>query len=107
MSDDIRLFKLPTSEEVVAKVVKEEDDHYVLEKPRLCALRQEQNPETGEITGNFLVLMPWMVYATDPTNGTEQDIKLAKNMVLGEAVHTPGAIESEWLHVTSSIQLLS
>ena len=106
MKETLRLFKLFTSEEVVVKIVKEEDDHYVVEKPRLCALRQEHDPQ-GNITGNYLVLMPWMVYATDPETGTEEDIKLYKNVIAGETVKMPNAIEKEWLHVTSKIQLLS
>ncbi len=107
MSDKLRLFKLFTSEEVVVKVLKEEEDYFLVEKPRLCALRQEQDPTTGQVTGNFLVLMPWMVYATNPETGAEEDIKLYKTVIAGETEKMPTAIEKEWLHVTSSIQLLS
>jgi len=103
--DNIRLFKLVTSEEVVAKVISEKEGHYVLEKPRLCAMQQGKG-EDGKI-GNFLVLLPWIMYATDPNTGTEKDIKLYKNVIAGEPIGLPLVMEKEYLSVTSTIQLIT
>ena len=52
---ELKLFKLVTSEEVVTTVVEDNDDYFVLEKPRLCAMQQVQDNE-GNITGNYLII---------------------------------------------------
>ncbi len=101
---EIKLFKLVTSEEVVTTVIEETDEYFVLEKPRLCAMQQEQDAE-GKITGNYLVLMPWMVYATDPVAKTERDVKMYKATIAGEAVEVPLIMEKEYQSQTSPIQL--
>ena len=98
----LKLFKLSTSEEVISKVVKTEEDHYVLEKPRLCAMQQAQDDQ-GNITGNYLVLLPWMMYATDPSTKTERDVKLYFRSIAGEAVSIPAVMEQEYEATTSSI----
>lgn len=103
--NEIKLFKLVTSEEIVTTVIKEENDYFVLEKPRLCAMQQEQDKE-GNIVGNYLVLMPWMMYATDPVAKTERDVKLYKHTIAGEAVEVPALMEKEYQSQISSIQLL-
>lgn len=102
---ELKLFKLVTSEEVVTTVVEDNDDYFVLEKPRLCAMQQVQDNE-GNITGNYLVLMPWMIYATDPTAKIEKNVKLYKRTIAGEAVEIPTAMEKEYQQHTTGIQLL-
>ena len=101
---EIKLFKLTTSEEIISKIVSEEDGYYVLEKPRLCAMQQAQDPE-GNITGNYLVLLPWMMYATDPSTKTERDVKLYKQTIAGEAVSVPKIMEDEYTNTVSAIIL--
>ena len=104
MEDSLKLFKLLTSEEIVANVVRETDDYFVLDKPRLCAM-QQGNDDKGN-PGNYLVLLPWIMYATDPTTKTEKDIKLYKRSIAGESMGVPGIMEKEYLSVTTSIQLV-
>ena len=105
MNDNIKLFKLVTSEEIVTRIADETDDYYLLEKPRLCTISQRQDKQ-GNV-GNFLVLLPWMMYATDPENKIEKDVKLYKSVIAGEADGTPNAIEKEYLSVISTIQLVT
>ena len=102
--NNIKLFKLATSEEIVSKVVREEEDYYVLEKPRLCAMQQGKDAE-GRV-GNFLVLLPWIMYATDPNTKMEKDIKLYKQVIAGESIEVPLIMEKEYLETISSIQLM-
>lgn len=103
MTDKLILIKLQTSEEVIAKVLEENDDSYILEKPRLCAMQQGQD-ENGKV-GNFLVLLPWIMYAFDPTTKTERDVELFKSAMVGRAVAVPKVLEDEYLQQTSGIQL--
>lgn len=100
---DLILVKLQTSEEIIAKVVEDAGDHYILNKPRLCAMQQGQD-ENGKV-GNFLVLLPWVMYAYDPTTKSEKDVKMYKSAIIGESVDVPKILEDEYLQTTSGIQL--
>ena len=84
---ELVLIKLVTSEEIIAKVLEEDDEKYKVEKPRLCAMQQGQG-EDGKV-GNFLVLLPWIMYAFDPTTKTERDSYIYKNTIAGQAVDVP------------------
>lgn len=101
---DMRLFKLVTSEEIITEVTEETETHYVLKKPRLCAMQQGKD-EQGNV-GNFLVLLPWIMYATDPTTKTEKDIKLFKHVIAGESEGVQAILEKEYLSATTGLQLL-
>lgn len=104
MEQEIKLFKLLTSEEIVTRVVEENDEYFILEKPRLCAMQQGKDAE-GNV-GNYLVLLPWIMYATDPNTKTEKDIKLYKRVIAGESVEVPIVMEKEYLSTISPIQIV-
>ena len=103
MSDKLILVKLVNSEEVIAKAVEETDEYFMLNKPRLCAMQQGQD-ENGQV-GNFLVLLPWVMYAFDPVNKTEKDVKMYKRAIIGEPESVPLVMEEEYLQTTSGIQI--
>jgi hypothetical protein len=76
MSDVIvKVFKLSTGEEVIAELVKEEDDHYYCKQPFGVGVNQAQN----------LVFVPYMQY----TNAVEE-IVFHKHHVMVTA-------DAEWL----------
>ena len=65
MSKDVIAVKTVSNEEVVATIVSEEDDHYILEKPR--ALVMQQAPD-GSVS---LGMLPFMASANNPEFTTE------------------------------------
>ncbi len=104
MGYELKLLKLFTSEEVIAQVLEDTDEYYILHKPRLCAMQQGKGAD-GKV-GNYLVLLPWIMYATDPTTKTEQDIKMYKRVIAGESIEIPDAIDKEYVAVTTNIQMI-
>lgn len=99
MSDVIAV-KTTSNEEVIAMVVKDEEDHYILEKPR--ALVMQQAPD-GSVS---LGMLPFMASANNPEFTTESNVKLYKKDIMGEVVKVPEPLSKAYLQQVSGIQLV-
>ena len=99
MSDVIAV-KTTSNEEVVATIVKNEEDHYILEKPR--ALVMQQAPD-GSVS---LGMLPFMASANNPEFTTESDVKLYKKDIMSEVTNVPEPLAKAYLQQVSSIQLV-
>ncbi len=94
MSQKIVLFKLINGEELIGKVVEEDDNTYTLAKPRVMMVQPAGN-------GQMQVgMIPWLVGTPDG------DCKVYKDKIAGEpAGDLPKQLEDGYLQQTSNIQL--
>lgn len=99
----IQAFKLLTGEEIVAKVLKFDNDtrKYTLEKPRTIMMTPGKDRQL------HLSLVPWMVSAQDPDGEAESDSCLYEAAVVGEPQKVPALLEKGYLQNVSTIQLIS
>lgn len=98
---DVMLFKLSTSEEILAKINDETETHYVLDRPRLLAPMQQHNNQVS------LALIPWLMGAQDPRTEFESAITLNKSAIIGKASELPKALVDMYLSKTSGISLIA
>ena len=101
MSTEILLFKLNTNEELMAKIKVDNEDHYILDKPRSLAPMQAEN---GQVQ---LVFIPWMMGAQDPKSGFEAVVKLDKLAVIGTVIEPPEGLVKLYLSKTSGIDIFT
>jgi len=92
--------KTVSTEEVVATVISEEDEHFILEKPR--SLVMQQHPD-GSVS---LGMLPFMASANNPEFATESNVKLYKKDVMGEVIEVPEPLAKAYLQQVSGIQLV-
>jgi hypothetical protein len=87
--DDVITFRLSTGEEVVAKLVEEKDDCYVVNKPLAMVMQQE-----GPAMGPMMFSADWQ----------EHNVQIYKTGVVMTAV-TIIEVKKAYLQSTSSIDL--
>ena len=100
MSDKVLAVKTTSNEEVLAVVVSEEEDHFILSKPRALVMQQMQD---GSVS---LGMLPFMASANNPEFTTESDVKLYKKDIMGEVMETPEPLAKAYLQQVSGIQLV-
>lgn len=93
--------KTVSNEEVVATLVSEEDDHFILEKPRSLVMQQMQD---GSVS---LGMLPFMASANNPEFTTESSVKLHKKDIMAEVVSVPEPLVKAYLQNVSPIQLVT
>jgi len=98
---DIVLYKLTTTEEIIAKVVELGDDYVVLNRPRVLAPMEAQNGKIG------LVMIPWMMGGQDPDSGFESDVVVSNITVAGRVFDAPKSLIDMYVQKTSGIQLVT
>lgn len=99
MSDNIKVFKLVTSEEIVAEVEEELEDTFVLKRPRSLVLMQAGGQVSQE-------LMPWIVSASDADGEFESFVTLEKLHIMGEVIDVPEDLINYYHSKTSGIALV-
>lgn len=94
MSQEIRLYKLTTGEEIIGRLVSEDEDTVVLGKLRILAVHQAAPGQMG------VALIPWMVGIP------ENDVKIYKKEIVGESNESlPKQLEDNYIQNTSSLAL--
>lgn len=99
MSDVIAI-KTNSNEEVVATIVGENDDHYILQKPRALVMQQAAD---GSVS---LGMLPFMASANNPEFTTESDVKLYKKDIMSEVLEVPEPLAKSYLQAVSGIALV-
>ena len=99
MSDVIAV-KTTSNEEVVATLVSEESDCFILEKPRALVMQQMQD---GNVS---LGMLPFMASANNPEFTVESDVKLYKKDIMSEVLEVPEPLAKAYLQQVSGIQLI-
>ena len=95
MSDEIQCFKLKSGEEMITRIVSSEENHFVLDRPRVLVAQQ-----TGPNQLGIVAMVPWMF--SDP----DGEILLYKDQIAGELRRdVPKALEDGYLKETSGIEL--
>jgi len=100
MAQDVLSLITVANVEVVAILVKEEDDHYVLSKAR--SLMMNQTP-TGDVS---MGLLPFMASANNPETGSESDVILYKRHIMGKATDTPESLAKWYLQTVTGIAII-
>ena len=90
----VALFKLITGEEVIGKIVKDEETSIVLDDIRSLIVQQSGQGQVG------VALVPWF------TGMHEGEIKIEKVHIVGTPIsRIPKQLEDVYLEQTSKIQL--
>ena len=97
---EVKVFKTISGDEVIAKVVKEEADHWVLEKARILF---PQNQGDGTVS---LVMIPLITVAENPELRTESDMIFYTKNIMAVIFTIPASLEKSYLQQVSSIQLI-
>jgi hypothetical protein len=97
---DIGAFKLVSGEEVVATIIEEDSNKYVLDKPRTLLMTPG---ERGQV---HLSMIPWMISAQDPNTKTEHHTLMYKSSIIGTLIGIPEQLKNGYIRNTSSIQLV-
>jgi len=97
---EVLAVKTITNEEVIATIVEDNEDHYILEKPRVLVMQQASNMDVS------LGLLPFMASSTSPDGGTEYNVKLNKKDIMAEPVIVPEALVKAYLKSVSIIELV-
>ncbi len=100
MAQEVLALKMVSNEEVVAAVVEDNDDHYVLNRPRSLVMNQDA---AGNVT---LGLLPFMASANNPESGSESDVILYKKDIMGKAKETPEPLAKHYLQTVSGIAII-
>ena len=96
MSQEVRLYKLANGEEIVGRLIEEDDTHVVLTKVRSMAV-QPVGPGQMQVA-----MIPWTVGTPD------SNIRISRAHILGEPVEPlPKQLEDGYLQNTSGLQLAS
>lgn len=96
MSQEVRLYKLNNGEEIVGRLVEENDEYVVLGKIRVMAM-QPVGPGQMQVA-----MIPWTV------GMPEGDIKVYRTTIAGEPNEAlPKNLEDGYLQNTSGLQLAS
>ena len=91
---NIRLFKLVTGEEMIAKVVKEDNNRWNVESPRVLVAQPTGNGQMG------IAMIPWIVGAPDCTT------TLSEKDIVGTPIsNLSKQLEDGYLSQTSGIAL--
>lgn len=94
MSQQIRLLKLTSGEEIIGKLVKSEDNHVILSSIRTLIM-QPVGPGQVQIG-----MIPWMAGMQDG------DVRIHRDRILGEPVSDVSKqLEDGYLQQTSGIQI--
>tara|TARA_Y100000310_G_C20021091_1_gene507405 strand:+ start:129 stop:410 length:282 start_codon:yes stop_codon:yes gene_type:complete len=93
MAHDVKVVKLITGEEIVAKI-KQDHDSLILERPMM--LTQMQDPASGKVGMAFV---PWLISATD------EDIVISISHVITE-LSVKTEVEKMYLSQTSGLTLV-
>lgn len=97
---EVLAVKTVSNEEVVATIVKEKDDYYILEKPRALVMQQGAD---GSVS---LGMLPFMASANNPEFTTESNVKLYKKDIMAKVEETPEALAKAYLQSVSGIALV-
>lgn len=97
---EIIVVKTTSNEEVVATLVEETTDYFILEKAR--ALVMQQAPD-GSVT---LGMLPFMASANNPEFATESNVKLYKKDIMAEVLKVPEPFIKGYLKSISPLELL-
>ena len=93
MGDEIKVFKIATGEEVIARVTSEGLDHYVLSKPRVVAIAPGPG---GQMSVTLIPLF---------ASNQDGDAKLLKNGVVAEPDSINKELENGYIQQTTGIAL--
>jgi len=92
--NEIKLFKMNTGEEIIAKVVKQDGDMLTLASPRVLMAQQVQSGQVG------IAMIPWLMGAPD------MDIQISVEDVVGIPVgDLPKQLSDGYLQQTTGIAL--
>lgn len=100
MAQEVIAVKTVSNEEVIAIVIEDNDDHYILSKARSLVMNQAQ---TGEVS---LGLLPFMASANNPETESESNVVLYKKDIMGRAVETPEPLAKYYLQTVTGIQII-
>jgi len=100
MAQEVISVKTVGNEEVIACVVDEQDDHYVLSMPRALMLQQSADGSVG------MGMLPFMASANNHESGTESDVILYKKDILSRVVNVPEPMTKFYLKSVSTIELI-
>ncbi len=100
MSDVIAV-KTISAEEIIAQVVEDNEDHYILGKARVLVMQQAAD---GSVA---LGMLPFMASANNPEYTTESDVKLHKKDIISEVVEVPEPMVKGYLQQVSGIALVT
>jgi len=96
---EILAVKTISAEEVIATIVENNDDHYIIEKARVLVMQQDNK---GNVN---LGMLPFMVSSNDPELTTEANIRLNKKDIISEVIGVPQALQTAYLQQVSGIVL--
>ena len=91
----IQLFKLVSGEEIIAKVVSENETTYLVSDVRTLVMQPTGPGQMG------IALVPWVATMAD------QELPLKKTHVMVENKNVPKQLEDGYLQETTGIQLAS
>lgn len=91
----VKVFKLVSGEEVIARVVDIGEDYYILSKPRVFQLVPQQN---GSVAAG---LIPWFISSPDA-----DDVALIKTAIAG-VIDATKEVEDAYLRNTTGFELAS
>jgi len=97
---EVLAVKTRSAEEVIGTIVKEEEDHYILSKPRVLVMQQAQD---GSVA---LGMLPFMASANNPEFTTESDVQLQKSDIMATVVSIPQPLIDAYLQQVSGIALV-
>jgi len=93
MSDEVKVFKINTGEEVISRVAEDNGDHFILNKPRVVAIAPGPNGQAS------VTLIPMFASSQDG------DAKLYKSCIVGEPLEFAKELENGYIQQTTGIAL--
>lgn len=94
MSQDVIMFKALNGEEIIARLIEEDDKIVLIEKPRLLVAQQGKQPGQMQIG-----LVPWYLGSPDGT------VEVRQEHIFSRLKLVPPELEKGYLQQTSGIDL--
>lgn len=93
-------FRLRSGEDIIGKVMSEEDGTYVIHRPAVPVNVPQQNPQTGQQTqGDGLTMLKWAPFAN------QEDFTFTPNDYVGMPYKVWKELEDFYLQSTTTIAL--
>lgn len=90
----IAIFKLISGDELVGRLIDEDDTHFMIEKPLAVAIMRDERGQPGK------ALMPWLLLEAN-----SQILAVYKDKLLISPVGAAKEVSDAWLQQTSGIVL--
>ena len=92
MTQEVVLFKALNGEEIIARLIEEDENQILIEKPRLLVAQPIK--ATGQMQ---ISLVPWYLGSPDGT------IEVRQEHIFSRLKHVPAELEKGYMQQTSSI----